>query len=275
MKALLALTVSALRLHIRTRPAMFTTVLMPFVTYFIYMSIFAGGQPARVLGFLAPVMVLMATTNGIYGVGGDLLMMRDSGTLVAYNLAPVSSTQILISRIVLDLCMTLIVGSSQLFLSIWLFHITIHAHIIDLIIIAVISAATLGALGSIVVSISNSFFEANIYSQIIFLTIFILSGLTLPVRLLPPVAQHISHLLPTTMLVTSLTGVLVSGERVSKYWPEMVTLVGFIATGLALASALFRWDREQMASRRDKVLAAISLLPMIIGTIVVHMLSRR
>ncbi len=275
MKALIALTMSALRLHFRNKPAMFTTVLMPFIAYFIYMSIFAGGQPVRVLGFLAPVLILMATTNGIYGVGGDLLMMRDNGTLIAYNLAPVSPTQVLISRIALDFCMTLIVGAIQILLSIWLYHVVLHGHIADLVIIAVISAATLGSLGTIVVSISNSFFEANIYSQIVFLVIFILSGLTLPVQYLPPAAQYVSHLLPTTLLVTSLTGIIVSGARFYNYWRELVTLLGFIVTALAVSSVLFRWDKDQFATRRDKLLACVALLPMVLSAILVHLISRR
>jgi ABC-type multidrug transport system permease subunit len=273
MKALIALTISALRLHLRTRPALFTTVVMPFVVYFIYMAIFASGQPVRVLAFLGPVLILMSTTNGIYGLGGDLLIMRESGTLAAYNLAPVSASQVLLSRIAVDFCMTLAVGAIEILISVSLFHAPLHADALDLIVIAMLAAATLGSLGAIVVSVTNSFFEANMYSQVIFLVLLILSGLTVPVQHLPHAAQYVSHLLPTTMLVTSLNGILMAGAHFYAYWREIFTLLGFIATALTLSAVLFRWDKEQQASRREKVLACVALLPMILSAVIVRLIS--
>jgi ABC-2 type transport system permease protein len=265
MKATFYLTLQAITLYFRTRASLFTMVVMPIIMFFIYMSIFAAGRPERVIAFLGPVLVLMATTNGVYGIGGDLLIMRESGTLLPYRLAPVTPLQIIVSRLFVDFVLTLLVGAVEVALAVRLYHMPFRANPWDLLVIASLATAALGMLGTLIINVANSFPEANMLSQILFLALLIMSGLTLPLERLPGFARGIAHFLPTTMLVTSFNGVLVNGDRLAVHWREIVVLILFVGTCGAAASLLFRWDKEQKSTWRDRILAAIALTPLVLA----------
>lgn len=262
MKATFYLTWHVVRLYLRTRTFLFTMVLTPILLFLIYVNIFAAGKPEKIILFLGPVLVLMATTNGLYGLGGDLLMMREAGTLLPYQLTPVTSAQILVSRLFVDFFLTVFVGAVEVLLAVKAYGMPLRASPWDLVIIATLAALALGTLGAVIISIANSFPEASMLSQVLFLALLILSGLTLPLDNLPRFARAVANFLPTTMLVTSFNGVLVHGDHLAIHWREIVVLVLFIATCGSAASGLFRWDKEQKATWRDRILAGIALVPL-------------
>jgi len=265
MKATLYLAWHAMRLYLRTRAFIFTMVLMPVLLFFVYMSIFAGGRPEKVLTFLGPVLVLMATMNGIYGIGGDLLMMRETGALLPYRLAPVTALQILASRLIVDCLLTTAVGTIDVVLSVIIYHMPLRAAPVDLFVIAVLSGLALGAFGAVIVSVSNGFPQASMLSQVLFLALLILSGMSVPLQSLPRTAQRIAEFLPTTALVQAFNGVLLHGDTLADRWREIVVITMLIATCGGVAAALFRWEQSQRATRRDRMLACLAVVPLVVS----------
>lgn len=267
MRVSLYLAWQSIRLYSRTIGYFYTLILTPLLLFFVYTAIFAGGDPQRVLGFLGPILVLLATMNGLYGIGGDLLMMRETGTLLPYKLTPVRGVQVIGSRLMVDVAVTLLVGAIDILLAIKIYHMPFHAHVLDLVIISVLSALALGTVGALIIEIANSFPEASMLSQALFLTLLILSGLTLPPDNLPHFAQTFSRFLPTTMLVASFNGVLTKGHRLAEHWREIVVLVLFIISTGTAAVILFRWDKEQKVGWRARLAATGSLAPMVLAGI--------
>jgi len=265
MRLALYLAWQSIKLYSRTIGYFYTMILTPLLLFFVYTGIFAASEPGRVLAFLGPILVLMATMNGLYGIGGDLLMMRETGTLLPYKLTPVTGVHIIASRLIVDVAITVFVGALDIFLAITIFHVPLHASPGDLLIISILAALALGTLGALIIEVANSFPEASMLSQALFLTLLILSGLTMPLANLPHFAQVISRFLPTTMLVASFDGVLTKGHHLAEYWREIVVLVLFIvSTGIA-AAVLFRWDKEQKVRWRARATAAASLAPLVLA----------
>lgn len=267
MKATLYMTWHVTKLYMRTKTSLFTMILMPMVLFFVYMSLFAGGRPERIVAFLGPVLVLMATTNGIYGISGDLLIMRETGTLLSYQLAPVTPIQILGSRLIVDCVLTLFVGAAEVLLAVSVYRMPLRASPLDLFLIALLATLALGAFGSVIISVTDGFPQASMLSQILFLALLILSGMSVPLASLPVMAQRIAQFLPTTMLVTAFNGVLVKGDKLVIHWREIVVISLFIVACGGVASTLFRWDREQKATLRGRVVAVISLVPLVLSGI--------
>ena len=265
MKTTLYLTWQIVKLYLRTRAHLFTMVLLPILLFLVYVNIFAAGKPEKIIWLLGPVLVLMATTNGLYGLGGDLLMMREMGTLLPYQLAPVVPVQILVSRLIVDFLLTLLVGAAEVLLAVKLYAVPLRASPWDLVVIATLATLALGTLGAVIISVANSFPEASMLSQVLFLALLIMSGLTMPLDSLPKFARGIANFLPTTMLVTSFNGVLVNGDSLRRHWREVVVLLLFIATCGFAATRLFRWDKEQKATWRDRILAAIAFVPLVLA----------
>jgi ABC-type multidrug transport system permease subunit len=265
MKISLCLAWQSIKLYSRTIGYFYTMILTPLLLFFVYTGIFAGGERDRVLAFMGPILVLMATMNGLYGIGGDLLMMRETGTLLPYKLTPVTGVHIIASRLLIDVAITIFVGALDILLAIAVFHVPLRASPTDLVIISILGALALGTLGALIIEIANSFPEASMLSQALFLVLLILSGLTMPLASLPHFAQVISRFLPTTMLVASFDGILTQGHHLSQYWREITVLVLFIiSTGIA-AAVLFRWDKDQKVRWRARAIAAASLAPLVIA----------
>lgn len=267
MNATIHLTWQAIKLYLRTRVSLFTMVLMPLGMFFVYMSIFANGHPEQVTAFLGPVLVLMATMNGMYGIGGDILMMREQGILLPYQLTPVTSLQMLGSRLVVDFVLTLAVGSLQIALAVWLYGVHLLAAPWELFVILSLATFALGTMGVVIISVANSFPEANMLGQLIFLVLLIMSGMTVPLSSLPAFIRGFAQFLPTTMLITAFHGILVNGDHLSAHWREIVIIVLFIGASLTVAATLFRWDTEQKATSRDRLKAVFAVAPLVIAGI--------
>ncbi len=265
MKATLYMTWHVTKLYMRTKASLFTMIVMPMALFFVYMSLFAAGRPEKIVAFLGPVFVLMATTNGIYGISGDLLIMRETGTLLSYQLTPVTPLQILASRLIVDCVLTLLVGTSEVLLAVGVYRMPLRAAPVDLFLIALLATLALGAFGAVIISVTDGFPQASMLSQILFLALLILSGMSVPLASLPVTAQRVAQFLPTTMLVTAFNGVLVKGDALVIHWREIVVIILFILACAGVASTLFRWDREQKATTRGRVLASISLIPLILS----------
>lgn len=267
MSITFALFRHAVRVHSRTPGYYYTMLFTPLLMFFIYTGIFAGGEPQRVLYFLGPSMVLMATMNGLYGLGGDLLIMRQAGTLAPYRLTPIGGAHIIMSRLVIDVVLTVAVGTVMVLLAIGLYGVPIRANPYELVIVCVLGALALGTLGALIVEVANSIQEASMLSQVVFLSLLILSGLTMPLQNLPASAQVVAKFLPTTMLITSFHGVLIDSHRLVQHWREMVVLVLFILSTGTAAILLFRWDKEEKVRGRARAMAALSLAPLVLAGI--------
>jgi ABC-2 type transport system permease protein len=265
MRIAFYLSWQAIKNYSRSLGYVYTMVLTPLLLFFVYTGIFAGGERERVLQFLGPILVLMATMNGLYGIGGDLLMMRENGTLLPYRLTPISGAHIIASRLAIDVVLTVCVGALEVLLAMWLYGVPIHARVYELLLISVLAALALGTTGALIIEVANNFQEASMLSQAIFLALLILSGLTVPLQSLPQFAQVVAHFLPTTMLVNAFTGVLTKGHRLAEHWREVAVLILFIASTGTGAILLFRWDREEKVRWRARSLAALSMTPLIVA----------
>jgi ABC-2 type transport system permease protein len=205
--------------------------------------------------------------NGVYGLGGELLMMRQAGTLQPYRLTPVSGGHVIASRLMLDVAVTVCVGCLEIAIAIALYGLTIQANPFELLAIAILGVVALGTLGALIVAVANTIQEASMLSQVVFLALLILSGLTMRVENLPEAAQAVARFLPTTMLVSAFNGVLINGDRLIVHWREIVVLVFFAASTGAAAVSLFRWDKDEKVRGRSRAIAAASLLPLVVAGI--------
>lgn len=270
MKTTFHLVWQQIKLYARIRGYLFFIFLMPMILFFLYMSIFAAGQADRVIAFLGPILAMTATSQGLYGVGGDLARSRQFRMLIPYQLASVSRSSIIASQLLVGTIVVLGVGIIQIALAVFAYGVHLHVSALVLLAVLCLGSLALGGVGVVFLSIVNSTQQSDMLLQLSFLVFVIISGMTVPLAMLPGYVQAVSQFLPTTMLVTIFQGLIIHGSPAAAYWRQLIILVLFFLTSAGIAINLFRWDNEQKASRRRRLFAALCILPLVIGGAWLH-----
>lgn len=264
MKATLLLTWNSLKLSWRTPIAFFFTVFFPLGFFFLYAGVFAHGRPLEVAAVFGPVLTLMALTNGLFGNGATTVMMRERGMLRPYHLTPLTSSQWIVSHILSNYLTSLVVGAGMLVAARALYHMPLGTSVFDLWFVYSIGAFSIASLGSIIASLMNNMQEAQIVFQLLFIIFLFFSGTTIEFSHLPVFLQGLGRFLPPTLMVISFEHLMREHVPLWRLWPE---LAGLITTGLlclVIGSVLFRWEKEDRATRRQRLIALLAFLPMLV-----------
>lgn len=98
---------------------------------------------------------------------------------------------------------------------------------------------SLGA-GVFISTISNTQQQAMMASFFFFMPAFMLSGFTFPIRNMPWVVQYITYLNPVRYFMEILRGIFLKGSGPAVLWPQMLALLVYGVTVLALATLRFQ-----------------------------------
>jgi hypothetical protein len=77
MTASIRIAFMTIRLVMRTKVALFFTFLFPIIFLFVYVGLFAHGNPASVIYFFGPAVTLNIMGSGFWGLGMQSVMQRE------------------------------------------------------------------------------------------------------------------------------------------------------------------------------------------------------
>ena len=121
--------------------------------------------------------------------------------------------------------------------------------------------------GLTIASVANTMQEAQVYNNVAWLTLLFLSGVTVPLPMLPEWIQRFAAFLPATYLVTSFQAIMVRGQSLLEHKAELLVLIISGAFGLLFAWKLFRWEKEEKISTRAKLASLTFIVPfLVMGT---------
>jgi len=253
-----------IRLVMRTKVALFFTFVFPLVFLFIYAGLFAHGNPEAVVYMFGPVVTLNIMGSGFWGLGMQSVMQRERGSLRRYRLAPLGPGTIVLSNLLANYLLGLPTIGLLTICAMVFFHMPLKIDLFTLLILATVGSFAFAGFGLTIASIANTMQEAQIYNNVVWLTLLFLSGVTVPLPLLPHWIQRLAGFLPATYLVESFQAIMVQGQPLLDHWAEMVVLIVSGVFGLLFAWKLFRWEKEEKASRQNKLLALTFTLPFLI-----------
>jgi hypothetical protein len=138
---------------------------------------------------------------------------------------------------------------------------------LTLLILVTVGTFAFAGFGLTIASVANTMQEAQIYNNLVWVTLLFLSGVTFPLPMLPRWIQRLAMFFPSTYLVSAFQGVMAQAESLLDHWPEMLVLVTSGIFGLLFAMKLFRWEKEERISTKAKVWSAVLVLPfLVMGT---------
>jgi ABC-2 type transport system permease protein len=257
----LRIAILNIRLVMRIKAALFFTFVFPLVWLFVFEGIFAHGNPQAVLYFFGPVVTLNIMGSAFWGLGLQAVMQRERGSLRRLRLAPISSASIVAANLLANYLLELPTIALLVLCAKFIFHMPLTFGWGTLFVLVTVGTFGFSGFGLTIASIANTMQEAQIYNNLIWVTLLFLSGATIPLPLLPGWIQRVATFLPATYLVTSFQSVMIQGEPLLKHLPEMLALVLSGIFGLLFAWKLFRWEKEETIPRSAKAWALVFIVP--------------
>jgi ABC-type multidrug transport system permease subunit len=253
-----------IRLVMRTKTVLFFTFVFPLVWLFVFEGIFAHGNPKAVMYFFGPVVTLNIMGSAFWGLGLQSVMQRERGILRRFRLAPISALSLVAANLLANYLLELPTIALLVFFAKFVFHMPLAFGWGTLFILVTVGTFGFAGFGLTIASLANTMQEAQIYNNLVWVTLLFLSGATIPLPLLPHWIQSLAVFLPATYLVTSFQAVMIQAEPLLKHLPEMIALVLSGIFGLLFAWKLFRWEKEEKIPSQAKGWALVFVLPFVL-----------
>ncbi len=264
MKHSIRIALMGIRLVMRTKVALFFTFIFPLIFLFVYAGIFAHGNPREVLYLFGPVVTLNIMSSGFFGLGLQSVMQRERGSLRRYRLAPLGAGNMVLSSLIANYLLELPTIALLVFCAMAFFHMPLRIDLLTLFLLVTVGTFAFAGFGLTIASVANTMQEAQVYNNVFWFALLFLSGVTVPLPMLPGWIQRFAAFLPATYLVSSFQAIMVGGQSVFQHKAEMAALLVSGTFGVLLAWKLFRWEKEERITTRARVIALTFVVPFIV-----------
>jgi ABC-2 type transport system permease protein len=181
------------------------------------------------IGFLMMITAVLATALSV-------VREKERGTMEQLRVAPLRTWELILGKTLPYLGLSLLATVIILAAARALFAVEIRGPHLDL--LATVLLYLFGALGFglLISTIANSqalAFQVGLISSM--LPALLLSGFIFEIRLMPAFLQVVTYLVPARYFLVVLRGIILKGEGMWTYWPDVVALAvyGLVMVGLA------------------------------------------
>lgn len=255
------MAVMGIRLVSRMKIALFFTFVFPVIFLFIYDGIFAHGNPAVVVYLFGPVLTLNIMGSGFWGLGMQSVMQRERGSLRRYRLAPISALTVVSSNLLANYLLQLPAVALLVFCSMVLFHMPLKIGLLALWFLVTVGTFAFAGFGLTIASVGNTMQEVQLYNNLVWMSLLFLSGVTVPLPVLPHWLQTVAIFLPATYMVSTFQDMMSGSHSLAGHIPELVVLVFSGLFGLLIAWKLFRWEKEERIPTANRMWALALVVP--------------
>lgn len=270
MRAIPLLVLSNFQLSYRVRITFFFNFIFPMLISFAYFQIFAHGNPLTVSRMLGPLITLTMMTNALLVAGMRSAGMRERDMFRQYHLTPVRSVHLVLSDMILGYLTFLPLLLMEAGIGIYFYHAPVNGSFFSLFVLCSLGYFSLSALGLLLASIFNTAQEAAVVTQLLFFIMMFLSGTTMPLDELPGALQHVAIFTPPSLIIVAIQGIILQGYGVVQVLPELIALLLSGILALIVTMLIFRWDKDEKVSRRNRIQASLALVPLLIIGIVLN-----
>src|SRR5712672_461759 len=248
LRGLWKLTWLEIKIFLREPLGAFGSILFP-VLVFVVASRFRGGRvtPGSLptAGFLRvglPVFVsVLIALSGVLSLVTIISIYREGGILKRLRATPLRPQTILSAHVIVKLILTAVTLSLLVLAGQRYYPAGVHAPFLSFAIALLISTWSILSIGFLIASIVPTARFAQPIGAVIMYPMIGLSGLFVPVALLPPVLHTIARVLPLTYAVALLQGIW-SGDAWSAHIADVAALVLVFVACTALSAKIFRWE---------------------------------
>ncbi len=167
---------------------------------------------------------------------------RERGNLELLINTPVSTTELMIGKIIPYIIIGLIQVAIIMLLGMFLFHVPVNGRVLDVYLASGIFIAANLSLGLVISTVAKNQFQAMQLTFFFFLPSLLLSGFMFPFEGMPRAAQIIAEILPMTHFMRLIRGIMLRGAELSQLSMEVYALVIF--TIITMSFAILRFKKR-------------------------------
>jgi ABC-2 type transport system permease protein len=212
------------------------SLLFPVLFYSLFGVLLGRGQASIYL--LATYCVFGAMAPALFGFGVQLALDREGGLLTLKRALPMPPMAPLLARLLMALLFAVVVASLLITVAIVAGVVVTPGAVFHLLAVAAFAALPLGAIGLLIGShVSASAAPAVV--NLVYLPLALLSGLWLPLSMLPSLFTTLAPLWPTWHLA-QLALPAVGQPSQGSTWVHVAVLLGITVAALGLARRRLR-----------------------------------
>ncbi|MBB3119211.1 ABC transporter permease [Pseudoduganella violacea] len=165
---------------------------------------------------------------------------REQGTFDQLLVTPLTPAEIMVGKALPPMLIGLTQSSLILLVALFWFQVPLAGSL--LLIYAGLALFTLACvgIGLSISAVSANMQQAMLYTFVLIMPLMLLSGLTTPVRNMPPALQMATLANPLRFAIDLVQRVYLEGVGFSVVWPDLLPMVALAAVTLPLAAWLFR-----------------------------------
>jgi ABC-2 type transport system permease protein len=247
MRKLLKLTWLEAKIFVREPMGFVASVLIPVVIFVLLGRSFGSG-PDRSAGaqqFLArdvPIFIsIFISINAALSLIAVISVYREGGILKRLRATPLKPAVILTAHVLVKLMFTGLSLGLMLLAGRKLYPVSLEAHVGSFVLAVVVTTVAILTMGFVVASWVGTARFAQLIGSVVYYPMLALSGLFVPLAMLPRTWAQVGAVLPLTHAVALLRGAW-AGESWLGMAPHVGVLALTIAISLALTSRVFRWE---------------------------------
>lgn len=183
---------------------------------------------------------VILTMTMVLFTGIAIVRERERGNMELLIATPLTSTELMIGKVLPYIAIGLVQVSVILAVGLWLFQVPVRGGLLDVFVVAGLLIVANLALGLMISTRARSQFQAMQMTLFVFLPSILLSGFMFPFAGMPKVARWLAEVLPLTHFVRLIRGVMLRGAGLREMWPEALALSIFIVLMMAAAILRFR-----------------------------------
>ena len=182
------------------------------------------------IGFLLMLTAVLSTALSV-------VREKERGTMEQLRVAPLRTWELIIGKTIPYLALSLLATLIILVAARLLFGVEIRGPHLDLLVVVLLYL--FGALGfglfiSTIADTQAMAFQLGLITSM--LPAILLSGFIFEIRLMPPLLQAITYLVPARYFLTILRGIILKGEGLLTYWQQVASLAAYGLVVVTLAS---------------------------------------
>jgi ABC-2 type transport system permease protein len=248
MRGLWKLTWIEIKVFLREPMGAFGTIVFPVIIFLVIGRVVGGRMPpaaAAASGFLQtglPIIVsLLIVVSAVLSLATIISIYREGGILKRLRATPLRPQTILTAHVIVKLVLSAATLLLMVLAGKRYYPTGIHVSLFSFTLALLIGTLSILSIGFLIASIVPTARFAQPIGAAILYPMLGISGLFVPVAMMPPVLRAIAHVLPTTYAVSLLAGIWRGDAWSAHLWDVTALAIGFVVC-TAISAKVFRWE---------------------------------
>jgi len=248
LRGLANLTWLEIKIFLREPLGAITTVGIPVLVFIVFGRVVGRGPappPQSAIGLIRvqlPVFVtVLIAINAVLSLVTIVSIYREGGILKRLRATPLRPHTILAAHVIVKLLLTVITLMLTVLAGKRYYPLDVDVPVFGFTVALLVSTVSILSIGFLIASIVPTARFAQPLGGAILYPMLGLSGLFVPLAMMPPSLRAVARVLPLTYAVSLLQGIL-KGDAWSAHLGDIGALAIVCVLGTALSARVFRWE---------------------------------